>query len=177
VQPDAQAVGVNVHPQRGAYSLRPARAGDQAPIRRLVYQARLNPRRLDWCRFVVAVDAHDRIVGCGQIKPHRDGSRELASIVVHPGWREGGVASALLAHLLRTGPPLWLVCRARLAPFYQRFGFREVLVPTASSPHFRRILRFGQWLKRIVPPGQAPCVMVWVATNPAPSKAARLQAE
>jgi ribosomal protein S18 acetylase RimI-like enzyme len=104
------------HPQHGVYTLRPASAGDQAAIRRLVYQARINPRGLDWRRFVLAVDAGQRMVGCGQIKPHGDGSRELASIAVDPGWREGGVASAMIGDLMQAGPSLWLVCRSQLTP-------------------------------------------------------------
>ena len=159
------------------FTLRKARATDQAAIRRLVFQARINPRGLNWRRFVVAVDERQRVIGCGQIKPHRDGSRELASIVVEPGRRLGGVGSAVITHLMTAGPPLWLVCRSRLIPYYRRFGFREIHEPQASLPHFRRILRLGRWLGRLLPPGDLPSVMVWESAAPQPAREARLQAE
>jgi N-acetylglutamate synthase-like GNAT family acetyltransferase len=160
-----------------AFSLRKALATDRATIRRLVYQARLNPRGLDWRRFVVAVDERQRVIGCGQIKPHRDGSRELASIVVEPGRQLGGVGSAVIARLLATGPPLWLVCRSKLVPFYRRFGFREIDEPQASRPHFRRMLRLGRWLERLLPPGDVPRVMVWESELPDFGREAKLQTE
>jgi predicted N-acetyltransferase YhbS len=53
--------------------------------------------------------------------------RELASLVVSPAWRGQGIGGALVRHLQRrTGPPLWLMCRSQLVPFYRRFGFGEV---------------------------------------------------
>jgi N-acetylglutamate synthase-like GNAT family acetyltransferase len=171
------APALRSHPRRGVYTLRPASAGDQAAIRRLVYQARINPRGLDWSRFVLAVDPGQRMVGCGQIKPHGDGSRELASIAVDPGWREGGVASAIIGDLMQAGPPLWLVCRSQLTHFYARFGFRPVLPEEPTPAHFRRMLRLGRWLTHWAPPGQGPCVMVWEGADLTSEAAARLEAE
>jgi len=159
------------------FTLRKARATDQAAIRRLVFQARINPRGLNWRRFVVAVDERQRVIGCGQIKPHRDGSRELASIAVDPGRRLSGIGSAVVTNLMTAGPPLWLVCRSSLIPYYRRFGFREIREPQASLPHFRRMLRLGRWLGRILPPGDVPGVMIWDATAARPAQEARLQAE
>jgi N-acetylglutamate synthase-like GNAT family acetyltransferase len=141
--------------------LRPATSGDQGAIRSLIYRARINPRGLDWRRFVLAVDDGGRLVGCGQLKPHKDGSRELASIAVEPAWRGQGVASMIVRQLMQAGPPLWLVCRAELTPFYTRFGFRPVVPEEAAPAHFRRLLRFGRWLNRVSPPEHWVQVMVW----------------
>ena len=106
-------------------TLRPATAADAAVIRSLVYAARINPTGLDWKRFVVAPGPNGEVIGCAQIKPHRDGSRELASLVVAPAWRGNGVARAIIEHLVANHPgPLYLTCRASLGPFYERFGFR-----------------------------------------------------
>ncbi|MCJ7511720.1 MAG: GNAT family N-acetyltransferase [Anaerolineales bacterium] len=149
------------HPGRGEFSLRPARAGDQASIRRLVRQGRINPSGLDWRRFVVAVDGEQRVIGCGQIKPHRGHAPELASIVVDPHWRGGGVASAIIHSLMQAGPPLWLVCRSRLAPFYARFGFRALSPRDPAPAHFRRLLRLGRWLNPLSPANSRLSVMVW----------------
>jgi N-acetylglutamate synthase-like GNAT family acetyltransferase len=94
------------------FRLHAAVRADSAPIRRLIRAARINPTGLDWRRFTVAVEGTRRLIGCGQIKPHPDGSRELASLAVEETWRGQGVASALIKHLQEIfGPPLWLTCR------------------------------------------------------------------
>lgn len=131
--------------------LRPARKDDRRAIRRLVRTARINPVGLDWRRFIVAVTPMDGVIGCGQIKPHREtnGSTclELASIAVEPSWRGQGVASAIVKHLLTNHPsPIYLTCRASLGAFYQKFGFQPI--PQAFMPaYFRQVSRWMSWLK------------------------------
>ena len=85
--------------------VRPATADDQADITRLVHQARLNPRGLDWLGFVIA-EADGATVGVAQVRRHPDGSRELASLVVLPEHRGHGVAGSMIDALLvdETGP-------------------------------------------------------------------------
>src|SRR5512144_1370778 len=103
---------------------------------------------LDWPRFVVAVAEDGRLIGCGQIKVHEDGSRELASIAVAADWRGQGVAKALIDHLVASHvghgagqtPPLYLTCRAGLGAFYERFGFRAI-PPNEAPPYFQRVAR------------------------------------
>ena len=41
------------------------------------------------------------VIGCAQIKPHRDGSRELASLVVHPDYRGQGIARRMIQYLTK----------------------------------------------------------------------------
>ncbi len=126
-----------------AAPIRPATAADQPAIRALVLAARLNPTGLDWRRFLVAVDpeAGARIVGVAQVKPHRDGSRELASLAVVPGRQGAGIGAALVRALLaRETGPLYLMCAGPLAGYYTRFGFRHV-GPAALPPYFRRVHR------------------------------------
>ncbi len=83
---------------------------------------------LDWKRFVVAVDEQDQVIATGQIKPHQKGEiLELASIAVVADHRGEGLARAIIEHLLKDSPrPLYLTCRSRLQPFYQKFGFRAL---------------------------------------------------
>ncbi len=130
-------------PPKSRFSLRPATAVERFRIRRLVRGARLNPTGLRWQRFLVAVAPDGQVIGCAQIKPHADGSRELASVVVDPAWRGRGVARALIKRLLETNtPPLYLTCRAALGDFYARFGFHTV--PREEMPrYFRRIARLA----------------------------------
>ncbi len=142
-----------------AARLRPATAGDGGAIRRMIYAAQLNPTGLDWRRFVLAVDDADRILGCGQIKPHGDGSRELASIAVLPEAQGRGIARLVIEHLLETQPPpVYLMCRAELQPFYEKFGFR-VLAEAEMPRYFRRVYVAFSRLQRLVKSAYGPLIM------------------
>ena len=95
----------------------------------------------------MAVGSDGILIGCGQIKPHADGSRELASIAVQEQARGQGVARAVIEELLELEPerPLFLMCRTRLSPFYIKWGFHPV-VTAEMPPTFRNISR----LERII---------------------------
>jgi amino-acid N-acetyltransferase len=123
------------------FSLRPATSADFPAIRGLIRLVQINPIDLDWQRFVIAVTPEGEMIGCGQVKPHSDGSRELASIAVTPSWRKHGVARLIIEHLIASEPgTLYLTCRARLEPFYTRFGFKAI-EQQEMPPYFRRISR------------------------------------
>jgi N-acetylglutamate synthase-like GNAT family acetyltransferase len=121
------------------YTLRQADAKDAETIRQIISQVHINPTGLNWQRFILAVDQMDKIIGCGQIKPHGDGSLELASIAVLPEWRDKGVARSIIEHLLEQHHgKLYLTCRAQLGPLYQKFGFQ--VISTAEMPtYFKRV--------------------------------------
>jgi N-acetylglutamate synthase-like GNAT family acetyltransferase len=110
-----------------APTIRPANAEDQATIRRMIREAGINPMDLKWPNFLVAEDAGS-IVGIGQVKAHRDGSRELASIAVVPSRQGHGVGSMIVNSLLeRHGEGvLHLTCELKRQGFYERFGFRRI---------------------------------------------------
>lgn len=109
-----------------SYRIREAVAADQATVRRIVRAAWLNPTGLYWRRFLVA-DEGERIVGTVQLKPHSDGSLELASLAVVPERQSQGIGAALVAAAqARAGRELYLTCRSSLESYYQRFGFRRV---------------------------------------------------
>ncbi|MGD0877945.1 MAG: GNAT family N-acetyltransferase [Anaerolineales bacterium] len=111
-------------------------------IRALIHGVNINPTGLDWRRFLVAVTSDNALLGCGQIKPHFDGSRELASIAVKEHVRGQGVARAIIQELLNreTTRPLYLMCRARLEPLYVKFGF--CAINQAEMPrYFQQISR------------------------------------
>jgi GNAT superfamily N-acetyltransferase len=115
-----------------ALQIRAARQQDAARIRALVRAERLNPFGLDWRRFYVMDNAAGQVAGAIQQKAHwrlhRPPVRELASLVVDPAWRGQGLGSRLVRHLQnQAGPPLWLMCRSGLVPFYEQLDFREVV--------------------------------------------------
>jgi N-acetylglutamate synthase-like GNAT family acetyltransferase len=134
------------------YFIRLAESEDQRIIRAIVRGARINPMNLDWRNFILAVGKEDEIIGCGQIKTHRDGTKELASIAVRQEWRKMGIASAMIRRLIdRAESHLWLVCRAELAAFYIKFGFTVVEDSIEMPTNFRRMRSVFRYLSRIIP--------------------------
>jgi amino-acid N-acetyltransferase len=120
-------------------TLRDASAEDQPTIRGIVRAANINPTGLDWPRFIVAEDG-GAVVGVGQVKPHRDGTRELASIAVIPDRQGQGFGTAIIEELLRREKgTVYLTCRSRLQSYYERFGFKR-LEPRDYPPYFARML-------------------------------------
>lgn len=118
--------------------IRDATSQDFPKIKSLIRTAQINPTGLEWQRFIVA-EYGSEIIGCGQIKPHRDGSKELASIATTQNYRGRGVASAIIKLLLDEHPgDLYLTCRESLGPFYERFGFQKIDIPEMPT-YFRRI--------------------------------------
>ena len=106
--------------------LRPARATDIWPIRKLVLSAKLDPTQIRWSQFWV-IECEVRIVACGQLR-YFPGAQELGSLVVAPAWRDRGLGSYLVKYLIQQATqPLYLECLgSRLAQFYTRFGFMPV---------------------------------------------------
>ena len=124
-------------------TLRPARETEARQIRELIQLVGINPMGLDWKRFIVAVNERDEMIACGQIKPHGEDVRELASIAVRPEHQGKGLARAVIAQLLRDSPrPLFLMCESSLGTFYEKFGFQ--VVPYEEMPrYFQRITKLA----------------------------------
>lgn len=131
------------------FKIHRAQEGDFPKIRQLIRESGINPTGLDWRRFLVAVDPQGEMIACGQVKPHRDGSDELASIAVVPSWRKRGVATAIIEHLLESQTGLiYLTCRRSLELFYARFGF-VVSGKESLPPYFRRISWLSNAMERL----------------------------
>ena len=98
-------------------------------------------------------------MGVGAVKQHGDGSRELASIAVLPDWRGRGVAGWIIRTLLaQESGPLYLTCRDKMVPFYERFGFRRI-GRDEMTLYFRRLSRIVGGVIRIFRAGNGPVVM------------------
>ncbi|MBE2224498.1 MAG: GNAT family N-acetyltransferase [Anaerolineae bacterium] len=124
------------------FSIQPATEAHQPAIKALIRTVGINPMGLKWQRFLVALDESGTVIGCGQVKPHGDGSRELASIAVVSEWRNQGIARAIIEALIAQHPlPLWLTCMSRLVVFYEQFGFVEVDNRHQMPPYFRRVTK------------------------------------
>jgi len=141
------------------YTLRPANSADFPTIKNLVRSAQINPTGLKWPRFVVAENDLGEVIGCGQIKPHRDGSFELASLVVAENYQGQGIARSLVAHLTSNHQDtLYLMCRSSLGEFYQKLGFTPVSEPQ-MPPYFRRISRLASLVEFLQKEGETLLVM------------------
>jgi len=141
---------MEVPPSLPHYTLRAATANDAARIRQIITLVQINPMSLNWQRFTLATNQEGRIIGCGQVKPHADGSLELASIAVLPDWRGKGVARRIIEYLLEQYPStLYLTCRSQLEPLYHKFGF-ETLEFNDMPPYFQRLSRIVTLFNKII---------------------------
>ena len=141
------------------YSLRPADNTDSPGIYDLIREGRINPLGLDWKRFVLAETQDSEVIGCGQIKPHRDGSQELASLAVTQSWQGRGVARAIIEHLIEAiEGPLYLMCVSTMGPMYEKFGFRA-LKRDEMPRDFRRISKLVGFVEPLQKQGKKLLVM------------------
>jgi len=110
-----------------AVTVRPATQADATAIRRLISEARLNPRDLDWRRFLVAEDG-GVVIACAQIRIHELGTRELASVAVMAARRGGGIGRLIseAAIAREQTRPLYLYTESRTVRFWQEFAFHEI---------------------------------------------------
>jgi N-acetylglutamate synthase-like GNAT family acetyltransferase len=130
-------------------TIRPATLADQETIRRLIKEAGINRMSLQWPNFVVAEDG-GATVGIGQVKTHRDGSRELASLAVVPARQSQGIGGAIIKTLLaREQGVVHLTCRSQLQGYYERFGFRR-LDPAEFPLYFRRLIPIINVVARLI---------------------------
>jgi N-acetylglutamate synthase-like GNAT family acetyltransferase len=131
------------------FTIRPANASDAKTIRRIINLVHINPTGLSWKRFIVAIDGQGKIIGCGQVKAHKDGSMELASIAVLPEWRGKGVARRIIEHLIQQYPgQMYLMCRSALEPLYQKFGFHTINYNDMPA-YFQQISRMADLYNRL----------------------------
>jgi N-acetylglutamate synthase-like GNAT family acetyltransferase len=125
------------------YSIRPANEKDFPAIKRLIHAAGINPTGLNWRRFIIAETSAGQLAGCGQLKPHYDGTIELASIAVVPSARNQGLGSSLVQRLVSAASrPLYLICRQQLGDYYKKFGFL-VVADDQLPKYFKRLSRIA----------------------------------
>jgi len=146
--------------------IRPAVAEDQATIRSIVRAAGIAPFGLDWPRFLVA-EENGRIAGVGQVKPHRDGTRELASLAVIPEFQGQGIGAEIVRALIERETTfgretalagetvqgqnelLFLMCADPLEGYYRQFDFVR-LEGREIPPSIGRLVWLGNLFARLV---------------------------
>ena len=141
------------------FTLRPARETDSKPIKNLIHLVGINPTDLDWKRFVVAVDAEDQVIACGQLKPHGGGILELASLAVQPEFQGQGLGRLIIEDLLKKSPrPLYLMCMSKNGPLYEKFGFHS-LEYEEMPRYFQRISKLAGFAGTFMRTGESLLVM------------------
>jgi N-acetylglutamate synthase-like GNAT family acetyltransferase len=148
------------------FTLRPAQKQDWLAIHWLIWRVHINPVGLAWQRFVVAVDSNGHVIGCGQIKPHPGGLKELASLAVTPALQHHGVGKTLVVRLMAgQKPPLYLMTHRRRETYYHQFGFYTLpgdQIP-ADFKAMRMVLNGASRLFQTGSPvrSEVLCVMRW----------------
>ena len=142
-----------------SYSIQAASEDQAKAIKGLVYDSGINPTALNWRHFIVALDEKMKLIGCGQIKTHADGSKELASLAVVPVMQGQGIGSALIRRLLSAHDgPLYLMCQSSLGPLYERFGF-ERIEGDEMPKYFRRVSQLAGVLANLSAQGETLFIM------------------
>lgn len=125
-------------------TLRPARPEDPPAILAMVTSERLNPIGLHGSRFQLAL-TQGRLIGAVQMCLHRDGSRELGSLVVIESGRGLGVAVRLIdAVLAERSGPVQVITNLRHAGRWARWGLAQIA--TQEAP---RSVCFNYWMGRL----------------------------
>lgn len=133
------------------FQLRPAQAADASGIKALIRAVHINPMGLDWHRFIVAESYEAPILGCGQVKPHGGGLKELASIAVWPEYRGRGIARQIIETLIAEHPgTLYLMCATPVCSLYEKFGF-HVMNATEAPRYFSRMISLAGFASALVP--------------------------
>jgi N-acetylglutamate synthase-like GNAT family acetyltransferase len=150
---------------RATFTIHRASAAHSSKIRDLILRSGINPTALHWERFLVALTADGDFIGCGQVKPHADGTLELASLAVEPEWRGRGVARAIIEQLLTSCPgELYLMCQSHLGPMYEKFGF-HVISKDEMPTYFRRVSKLAGVIVSLRKANEKLLVMHRPATN------------
>lgn len=129
--------------------LRPANPEDLGAIRQLVFQAKLDPTQLRWENFSV-IEFQEQVIACGQLRQF-SGCQELGSLVVQKPWRDRGLGSYLVQHLVEDAiAPVYVECMGWLVAFYEQLGF--VKISWSDLPNPLKIKFFlGQLGSQVLP--------------------------
>jgi N-acetylglutamate synthase-like GNAT family acetyltransferase len=130
-------------------TIRPARHEEQEAIVALVHQAKISPRNLHWENFLIAEEA-GKIIGIRQVRIHKQGTREVGSGYVLPDYRHQGISARLMNEILhRESGTLYLMCRDKWMPYYEKFGFQQVAIDQLPGD-FRKEYQIGRIITSVI---------------------------
>lgn len=94
--------------------------------------------------FWVAVDAEDRVIGCGAVHVLWDDLAEIRTLAVDPGWQGRGVGHRLLDALIDQARALGVrrvFCLTFEVDFFAKHGFAEIEGTPVSPEIYAEMLR------------------------------------
>ncbi|GLB68138.1 amino-acid N-acetyltransferase [Arthrobacter mangrovi] len=137
-----------------AFTIRPARTIDVAPIRRLVkpladQRVLVEKEAVAYFEsiqeFKVAEDRAGTLIGCGALHVMWEDIAEVRTLASSPQWRGRGVGSALLEVLLAQAEELGVsrvFCLTFEVDFFKRHGFEVMADQSAVDPEvYAELLR------------------------------------
>ena len=138
-----------------AFTVRTARTPDVPMIARIV-AGFADDRRLlhketvtyyeNVQEFRVAVDATNRVIGCGALHVLWEDLAEIRTLAVDPAWQGRGVGHQLLEELLTQAERLGisrLFCLTFEVEFFTRHGFHEIEGTPVQPEVYAELLRSG----------------------------------
>src|SRR3954453_16821933 len=96
--------------------------------------------------FRVAVDATNRVIGCGALHVLWEDLAEIRTLAVDPAWQGRGVGHRLLEELLTQAERLGvsrLFCLTFEVEFFARHGFHEIEGTPVQPEVYAELLRSG----------------------------------
>jgi len=96
--------------------------------------------------FRVAVDATNRVIGCGALHVLWEDLAEIRTLAVDPAWQGRGVGHQLLEELLTQAERLGvsrLFCLTFEVEFFARHGFHEIEGTPVQPEVYAELLRSG----------------------------------
>ena len=142
-------------PASPGFRVRPARTPDVPAIDRLVsgfadQRILLHKERVTYYEnvqeFKIAVDAQDRVIGCGALHVLWEDLAEIRTLAVDPGWHGRGVGHTLMDVLLGVAEDLGvrrLFCLTFEVDFFARHGFHEIEGTPVQPEVYAQLLRSG----------------------------------
>ena len=137
----------------GTFRIRSAMPKDVPTIRELVDTYTLDGRLLakasvtlyeDVQEFLVAVDADDRVLGCGALHVMWEDLAEVRTVATDPEAQGHGIGSAVVSALIERARGLGLqrlFCLTFETEFFGRLGFREIEGTPVSHEVFEQLLQ------------------------------------
>lgn len=146
-----------------ALHVRPATEADATAIRTLIERftgdGTLLPRTEAFIasyahNFLVATDAHGRVVGCVHLDEYSPSLAELRSLAVDPGWQGRGVGRALVdgtEHFARRRGHATLFAVSNDEEFFRKYGFLRRHIPELDRERSEVSRYKGVYAKDLMP--------------------------
>ncbi|MBP2436601.1 amino-acid N-acetyltransferase [Microbacterium amylolyticum] len=135
------------------FTVRPARAADMEAVHRMLQPFVMRRILLGkdlvvlyeaTQEFMVAVDEHDRVMGCGALHVMWEDLGEIRTLLVADEWLHRGVGRAIVAALEENARVLGLTrlfCLTFETAFFERRGFQEIGEQIVSPDVYSQLVR------------------------------------